>query len=158
VLGVLRDIPDLRDKDLYIAGGCGGWRVTASSHRRQFSSSIILPRRQSPLPIGLPSVCTLNSIQPLSYHCPGESYGGVYVPMLADRILRHNSHVRTAAAAAAGERGGSVDGREHGRLVNLVGYTVGNGVTDDEVDGNSQVSGGVGHRVSLEGVRRHWWH
>ncbi|GBF90392.1 serine carboxypeptidase-like protein [Raphidocelis subcapitata] len=138
VLGVLRDAPDMRHRDVVVAG---------------------------------------------------ESYGGVYVPMLADRILRHNERLaaegseaaaREGAPARAGQQrrrrlqraedGGesSSDGGGSGsgsggsgssiggssgssgdsnsgtvahprRMIRLAGYVIGNGVTDDEVDGNSQV-------------------
>lgn len=114
----------------------------------------------------------------------------MYVPLLAQRILRHNRRVERAAAAPSdgGEPTGSATGnsqagsvaeagaagqdqaqaggralrrqeqvlsgapaaasaaavvahdRHHGRVIRLVGYAVGNGVTDDEVDGNSMVS------------------
>jgi len=52
------------------------------------------------------------------------------VPLLAQRILRHN---------ADAVRNGGGGGGHHRHAINLVGYMVGNAVTDDEVDGNSQV-------------------
>lgn len=117
-------------------------------------------------------------------YAAGESYAGVYVPLLADAIMQHNA----AAAARASGDGGLLDGisrqqngvrssaqpsrrllaadavgaaviasqsatqtqpaaassktdgsRSADAAINLVGYLVGNGVTDDEYDGNAQV-------------------
>lgn len=55
------------------------------------------------------------------FYIAGESYAGVYVPLLAEAIVQHNQ-------AASGNDG-----------INLVGYMVGNGVTDDYYDGQAQV-------------------
>lgn len=52
------------------------------------------------------------------FYIIGESYAGVYVPTLAQAIVQGND---------AG----------HQPHVNIQGYAVGNGVTDDEVDGNA---------------------
>lgn len=133
---------------------------------------------------------------------PGESYGGVYVPLLAQRILRHNGELAqrpegqrehqqqqereeqeeqrqqqegegrqqqeqqqrreqqrerqapaaegqgTPAAPLAASRRLRSSGRggarrdlagDRRRRVRLVGYMVGNGVTDDQVDGDALV-------------------
>lgn len=81
------------------------------------------------------------------------------MPLLAERILKHNNEVKLRQQRAAGDAGdagvtgpGDASVTEAGvtrrhYLVNLVGYVVGNGVTDDEVDGNAQ----VGDRVTPAG-------
>lgn len=56
----------------------------------------------------------------------GESYAGVYVPLLAQRLLK------------ARQRGGSTASSGGGRY-NLAGYIVGNAVTDDAYDTAGQV-------------------
>lgn len=70
----------------------------------------------------------------------GESYGGVYVPVLARALLRHNQRLHQQqphASAAASSTG--VQGQDPPAGYNLVGYVVGNGVTDDVYDGSGQV-------------------
>ncbi|KAG2441169.1 hypothetical protein HXX76_004021 [Chlamydomonas incerta] len=59
------------------------------------------------------------------FHIAGESYAGVYVPLLADAIVGANKQ-----RAAAGRS----------PLVQLQGYAVGNPVTDDVLDGNGQMT------------------
>ncbi|KAG2482615.1 hypothetical protein HYH03_018458 [Edaphochlamys debaryana] len=52
----------------------------------------------------------------------GESYGGVYVPLLATALVKANK---------------KRSGEGQPPLVNLQGYAIGNGVTDEEADGNA---------------------
>nr|QOL01248.1 putative extracellular protein TR9_053b [Trebouxia lynnae] len=52
------------------------------------------------------------------FYIIGESYAGVYVPTLAQTIVAGNADGQTPE-------------------VNIQGYAIGNGVTDDEVDGNA---------------------
>jgi serine carboxypeptidase-like clade I len=52
----------------------------------------------------------------------GESYAGVYVPMLAREIVRGNEKAATTGSSV---------------LLNLRGYAVGNGVTDPRFDGDA---------------------
>ncbi|EFJ44699.1 hypothetical protein VOLCADRAFT_118648 [Volvox carteri f. nagariensis] len=54
----------------------------------------------------------------------GESYGGVFVPLLARELVRVNRERRR---------------EDRSPLVDLQGYSVGNPVTDDVVDGNAQL-------------------
>ncbi len=57
----------------------------------------------------------------------GESYAGIYVPVLARTVLQNNARAAgdTSSAAAALPQ------------LNLVGYAVGNGCTDEMFDGNA---------------------
>ncbi|PNW80334.1 hypothetical protein CHLRE_07g313164v5 [Chlamydomonas reinhardtii] len=59
------------------------------------------------------------------FHIAGESYAGVYVPLLAEAVVRANKRRKAA-------------GRP--QLVQLQGYAVGNPVTDDVLDGNGQMT------------------
>ncbi|KAG2450264.1 hypothetical protein HYH02_004775 [Chlamydomonas schloesseri] len=59
------------------------------------------------------------------FHIAGESYAGVYVPLLADALVTANRQ-REAAGRPP--------------LVQLQGYAVGNPVTDDVLDGNGQMT------------------
>jgi carboxypeptidase C (cathepsin A) len=63
----------------------------------------------------------------------GESYGGVYVPLLTQRLLQHNQEL----AAGSSSSGSSSSSR--GQPYNLAGYIVGNAVTDDATDSRGQV-------------------
>mmetsp|Transcript_26433 Transcript_26433/g.57660 ORF Transcript_26433/g.57660 Transcript_26433/m.57660 type:complete len:507 (+) Transcript_26433:49-1569(+) len=56
-----------------------------------------------------------------NFYIAGESYGGAYVPLLAQRIYR------------------GLKSEGAGTSINLKGYMTGNGVADDEFDGNGQV-------------------
>jgi hypothetical protein len=69
----------------------------------------------------------------------GESYAGVYVPLLARRILRHNRAVASGGGESDSNGNGGGGSGHRRRGVRLVGYVVGNGVTDDDIDGDSQV-------------------
>jgi serine carboxypeptidase-like clade 1 len=64
---------------------------------------------------------------------PGESYGGVYVPLLARALLRHNERLKQPGAATTSSSSG------WNQLYNLAGYLVGNAVTDGMYDGPGQV-------------------
>jgi len=52
----------------------------------------------------------------------GESYAGVYVPLLARKVMDHNARTGTPSS----------------EVLHLRGYAVGNGVADDAADGNGQ--------------------
>lgn len=79
--------------------------------------------------------------------CAGESYGGVYVPLLARALLRHNQRIhqqqqlQQAAGATPGSpsHSGSSTASGSDRVYNIVGYVVGNAVTDDMYDFGGQV-------------------
>jgi serine carboxypeptidase-like clade 1 len=82
------------------------------------------------------------------YVSAGESYGGVYVPLLARALLRHNQRVRQQQQLqAAGKTPGSPShsssssstARRSDRVYNVAGYVVGNAVTDDMYDFGGQV-------------------
>lgn len=78
---------------------------------------------------------------PLLLRWSGESYGGIYVPLFTQRLLQHNQQQaakRTSAAPTAAAAAVTSEDEEP-EVYNLVGYIVGNAVTDDEFDGNGQV-------------------
>jgi carboxypeptidase C (cathepsin A) len=58
----------------------------------------------------------------------GESYAGVYVPLLTQRLLQHNQRLQDSRRSSSSSR-----------RYNLAGYIVGNAVTDDAVDSRGQV-------------------
>lgn len=72
------------------------------------------------------------------FYIAGESYAGVYAPMLAAEILARNKAEAMADAAAAAGGSSSSSVRLWTR-VRLQGYMLGNGVTDDVAELNGQV-------------------
>ncbi|WIA44590.1 hypothetical protein OEZ86_007312 [Tetradesmus obliquus] len=67
-------------------------------------------------------------LRQLQLYTAGESYAGVYVPLLTQRLLQHNQRLHSSGSSSSSSR-----------PYNLAGYIVGNAVTDDAVDYRGQV-------------------
>ena len=73
-------------------------------------------------------------------HSTGESYGGVFVPMLAQLIVKHNAQQQERQQQQLlGRAYPRIPPLTHPHPINLVGYMIGNAVTNDAFDGNGQV-------------------
>ena len=124
-----------------------------SVHKSSYPSAIVnIVRAATSL---WPYACAYGCLPAAVCDCAGESYGGVYVPLLMRALLQHNQRLKqhqqpqrthtpahTHTQMHANSKGTSQPGSGlHGaeERYNLAGYIVGNAVTDDIYDGIGQV-------------------
>eukprot|EP00955_Chlamydomonas_euryale_P080103 363378-Chlamydomonas_euryale.AAC.14 len=75
-------------------------------------------------------MATMPELSKQDFYIAGESYAGVYAPLLASKIVKKNDNAKAVAVE---------DEVQHWQHLNLKGYLLGNGVTDDIAEKAGQV-------------------